>query len=63
MTMCQYSSKHDDGYQKVVGELQIILTKVKENLEADEFERGKSIGVLRGNSPSQATNASSTYCM
>ena len=62
MAMCQYAGKHDDGYQKVAGELQAILFKVNARLEADELEKSKGVTILRGNSPSQATTASSAYC-
>lgn len=62
MGMCQYASKLDDGYQKVVGELQVIL-KANARPEADELEKGKGVAILRGDSPSQATTASSAYCM
>jgi hypothetical protein len=60
--MCRYSSKNDDGYQKVAGELQIILSRVKDRLEAAELEKSKVVTIVRGGSPSQATIASSTYC-
>jgi hypothetical protein len=60
--MCRYSSKYDDGYQKVVGELHIILSRLKERLEAAELEKSKVVTVVRRDSPSQATTASSTYC-
>jgi len=46
----------------VVGELHIILSKLKERLETAELERSKVVTVVRGDSPSQATTASSTYC-
>jgi len=61
MAMCQYSSKNDDGYQKVVGELQIILSRVKEKFEAEALGKNKDATIIRGTSPSQTT-ASSTYC-
>jgi hypothetical protein len=62
MAMCQYSSKNDDGYQKLVGELQIILSRVKEGFEAEAPGKNKDATIVRGTSPSQATTASSTYC-
>lgn len=62
MAMCRYSSKHDDGYQKVVGELQIFLSVIQERLQAEELERNKPIAESRVDSPSQATTTSSTYC-
>jgi hypothetical protein len=62
MAMCRYSSKHDDGYQKVVGELQLFLSMMQEKLQAEELERSKPNIVSRMESPSQTTTASSTYC-
>ncbi|KAI9815250.1 MAG: hypothetical protein M1827_002730 [Pycnora praestabilis] len=63
MTMCRYSSKDDDGYQKVVGELQVFLSGVQKRLEADELEKHRHIAALRMESPSQATTVSSTYSL
>jgi hypothetical protein len=62
MAMCRFSSKLDDGYQKVVGELQVFLSVIKEKLAAEDLQKNQITITSRVESPSQATTASSTYC-
>ena len=62
MAMCRYSRRHDDGYQKVVGELQVFLSVIQKKLQVEDPERNKPTAVSRVESPSQATTTSSAYC-
>ena len=61
LDMCRYTSKNDDGYQKVVGELQIILSGIGKITKTDESTLQKTSDDIRVESPSQGTS-SSAYC-
>ncbi|MCJ1359347.1 MAG: hypothetical protein MMC33_009349 [Icmadophila ericetorum] len=58
LDMCRYTSKNDDGYQKVVGELQIILSGIGKITKTDESTLQKTSDDIRVESPSQGTSSS-----
>jgi len=61
MGMCRYANKDDDGYVKVVGELQLITSTIQQKMETEEHSRQQEIAMSRVDSPSHATTVSSIY--
>lgn len=53
MSMCRFSTKYDDGYKKVVGELKTFLSAIEEYMAKDA-----GVAVVRESSPT----VSSVYC-
>ncbi|KAF7953256.1 hypothetical protein EAE96_006468 [Botrytis aclada] len=61
MAMCRFSDRTEDGYQKVVGELQRCLSLIKTKLPVSSTDNGNT-GLPAKSSHSQKTFASSVYC-
>ncbi|KAF4630621.1 hypothetical protein G7Y89_g7518 [Cudoniella acicularis] len=59
MSMCRFPSKEDEGYKQVSGEIQILMSKIQERLDADE--RDREIRDLRPRPPSEITTGSTAY--
>jgi len=61
MSMCRFSSKEDEGYRQVSGEIQIIMSNIQERL--DVHGRDSEVPNLRARAPSETTTGSTPYCM
>jgi hypothetical protein len=61
MSMCRFPSKEDEGYKQVSGEIQIIMSKIQERLDAEGRDRETTNLPIRA--PSQTTTNSTPYCM
>jgi hypothetical protein len=60
MSMCRFSSKEDEGYKQVSGEIQILISKIQEGLDA--HERQREVANLQVRAISQTTTSSVPYC-
>lgn len=54
--MCRYMTKTDNGYKKVVGEIQIYLATVEEEEEEEAMTKQAKAGIA------SSPTLSSTYC-
>jgi hypothetical protein len=62
MSMCRFSTRDDEGYQKVVGEIQLLVAEVQADLEVKEFKKSKIATALEPSINSGVT-VSSKHCM
>jgi hypothetical protein len=63
MSMCRFSSKDDEGYKQVSGEIKILVAEIQQKMEQAAFESEKLVAEAQVGSPSQTTTASTSYCM
>lgn len=61
--MCRFSSKDDEGYRQILGEIQILILGIQKGREQVALERDKELSDLKTRSPSQVTTASTAPCM
>ncbi len=62
MSMCRFSSREDEGYKQVLGEIRILISEIPKE-EQDLLDKYKEGAKLETASESQTTIASATRCM
>jgi hypothetical protein len=60
--MCRFSSREDEGYKQVLGEIRILISEIPKE-EQDLLDKDKEGAKLETASESQTTIASATRCM
>lgn len=62
MSMCRFSSRDDEGYKQVVGEIQVLISAIQKRMERSAAERDRELETLKTGPPSETTTASAVYC-
>ncbi|KAF8850232.1 hypothetical protein BDZ45DRAFT_603143, partial [Acephala macrosclerotiorum] len=63
MSMCRFKGKDDEGYNQILGEIQILMSKIWKKRQHQALVTATEIGKFKMDSPSQATTVSAAHCM
>ncbi|CZR56660.1 uncharacterized protein PAC_06549 [Phialocephala subalpina] len=63
MSMCRFNGKDDEGYKQVLGEIQILLSKILKKRQYQALVAAAEIGKFKMDSSDQATTTSTAHSL